>query len=270
MMTRMRSSMVRWKVNWLWNFCVNTVCLLSPCRPMIWTTLGVVKTHRLVLSIPTTIMAPGVPDTPNQARVNIGPTALRNMLEHFPMNKGAKADPQLMWSFSNSEVNLKTCESSMDKGTACFSVTILITIITLARQGTDLDGIDDQCRRIWCIWYLYIPHHHCFSSSRVQCEFARISGSSQIIEWRIGYNRICGVHDASTRHAFYRFHLTFIYRCWRWLYPGSLRDCDEPTTRSSCPHVPKQLSTDVIPKEKGQRRNPGRRPLVKANRKDRS
>lgn len=60
-------------------------------------------------------MAPGVPDTPNQARVNIGPTGLRNMLEHFPMHKGTKTDPQLVWTFNESEVGLKTCESSMDK-----------------------------------------------------------------------------------------------------------------------------------------------------------
>lgn len=75
------------------------------------------KTHRLVLSIPVALLAPGVPDTPNQARINIGPGALRNMLEHFPMQRGAKADPQLIWTFSDSEVGLKTCESSMDKGT---------------------------------------------------------------------------------------------------------------------------------------------------------
>ncbi|KAF5351682.1 hypothetical protein D9756_007695 [Leucocoprinus leucothites] len=88
---------------------------------------GVVKTHRLVLSTPTTLMAPGVPDTPNQARVNIGPTALRNMLEHFPMNKGAKADPQLIWSFDNENVSLKTCESSMDKGKGQISTELTIS-----------------------------------------------------------------------------------------------------------------------------------------------
>lgn len=112
--------------------------------------IGVVKTHRLVLSIPTTLMAPGVPDTPDQARVNIGPTALRNMLEHFPMNKGAKADPQLIWSFSDTEVGLKTCESSMDKGVICPHFPVMVRILTtsLIRQGTDLDRTHDQCRGI--------------------------------------------------------------------------------------------------------------------------
>jgi cell cycle checkpoint control protein RAD9A len=76
---------------------------------------GVVKTHRLVLSIPLALMAPGVPDTLDQARVHIGPAGLRNMLEHFPMQRGTKADPQLIWTFNESEVGLKTCESSMDK-----------------------------------------------------------------------------------------------------------------------------------------------------------
>jgi hypothetical protein len=92
-------------------------------------------------------MAPGVPDTPNQARVNIGPTALRNMLEHFPMNKGAKADPQLIWSFSDTEVGLKTCESSMDKGMFHFHPLVISTILTasLVRQGADLNRTHDQC-----------------------------------------------------------------------------------------------------------------------------
>ncbi|KAF9447953.1 hypothetical protein P691DRAFT_760339 [Macrolepiota fuliginosa MF-IS2] len=88
---------------------------------------GVVKTHRLLLSIPIALLAPGVPDTPNQARVNIGPGALRNMLEHFPMQKGAKADPQLIWTFNESEVGLKTCESSMDKGKSQISTELNIS-----------------------------------------------------------------------------------------------------------------------------------------------
>ena len=90
-------------------------------------------------------MAPGVPDTPNQARVNIGPTALRNMLEHFPMNKGTKADPQIIWSFSNENVSLRTCESSMDRGQLD-----LLPLLhnSLIRQGTNLDRARDQRRRI--------------------------------------------------------------------------------------------------------------------------
>ncbi|KAJ3554908.1 hypothetical protein NP233_g12328 [Leucocoprinus birnbaumii] len=88
---------------------------------------GVVKTHRLVLSIPTALISPGVPDSPNQARLNIGPAALRNMLEHFPMNKGAKADPQLIWTFDNENVSLKTCESSMDKGKGQISTELTIS-----------------------------------------------------------------------------------------------------------------------------------------------
>ncbi|KAF7782179.1 hypothetical protein Agabi119p4_1555 [Agaricus bisporus var. burnettii] len=88
---------------------------------------GVVKTHRLVLSVPLALMAPGVPDTPNQARVHIGPAGLRNMLEHFPMQRGTKADPQLIWTFNESEVGLKTCESSMDKTKGQMSTELIIS-----------------------------------------------------------------------------------------------------------------------------------------------
>lgn len=106
---------------------VSSPCL-SPCLNQV---PGVVKTHRLVLSVPTSLMAPGVPDTSNQARVNIGPIALRNMLEHFPLQKGSKADPQLIWFFDETDVALRTCESSMGKGTMFSFVVILFTYWSL-------------------------------------------------------------------------------------------------------------------------------------------
>ena len=36
------------------------------------------------------------------------------MLEHFPLVKGPKSDPQLVWSFGDDEIILKGLESSMD------------------------------------------------------------------------------------------------------------------------------------------------------------
>ncbi|TFK44246.1 Rad9-domain-containing protein [Crucibulum laeve] len=75
---------------------------------------GVVKTHRLLLQTPTSLMAPGVPDATNESRLTIGPKSLKDMIEHFPLSKGAKSDPQLVWSFGDTEVALKSMESSID------------------------------------------------------------------------------------------------------------------------------------------------------------
>lgn len=75
---------------------------------------GVVKTHRLLLQTQTSLMAPGAPDSSNESHLTIGPRALKDMIEHFPLSKGAKSDPQLVWSFGDSEVDLKSLESSID------------------------------------------------------------------------------------------------------------------------------------------------------------
>ena len=59
-------------------------------------------------------MAPGVPDVPYESRLTIGPRAIKDMIEHFPAARGAKSDPQLIWTFGDSEVEVKSLESSMD------------------------------------------------------------------------------------------------------------------------------------------------------------
>jgi cell cycle checkpoint control protein RAD9A len=59
-------------------------------------------------------MAPGVPDAPNESRLMIGPRAIKDMIEHFPLARGAKSDPQLVWNFGDSEVDVKSLESSVD------------------------------------------------------------------------------------------------------------------------------------------------------------
>jgi cell cycle checkpoint control protein RAD9A len=88
--------------------------------------LGVLKTHRLQLQTPTSLMAPGVPDALNESRLTIGPRALKDMLEHFPAAKGTKNDPQLIWSFGESEVQIKSMETAIDaKGEPFF---LLLTL----------------------------------------------------------------------------------------------------------------------------------------------
>jgi cell cycle checkpoint control protein RAD9A len=91
--------------------------------PRLMSLPGVVKTHRLLLLTLTSFLAPGVPDAGNESHLTVGPRALRDMIEHFPVSKGARSDPQLIWNFGESEVEVKSFESSLDaKGRRCFSV----------------------------------------------------------------------------------------------------------------------------------------------------
>ncbi|KAI0330901.1 hypothetical protein GY45DRAFT_1302015 [Cubamyces sp. BRFM 1775] len=75
---------------------------------------GVVKTHRLPLNAAHNLMSPTMPDAEMESHLTVGPKALRSMLEHFPFGKGAKTDPQLIWNFNESEVQLRSLESAVD------------------------------------------------------------------------------------------------------------------------------------------------------------
>ncbi|RDB24994.1 Cell cycle checkpoint control protein RAD9A [Hypsizygus marmoreus] len=98
---------------------------------------GVVKTHRLVLLTPSSLMAPGVPDALNESNLTIGPKAVKDMIEHFPLARGIKSDPQLIWSFGESEVELRSFESSIDsKGKAQ-----LATELTISAEEFDVYNI---------------------------------------------------------------------------------------------------------------------------------
>lgn len=100
---------------------------------------GVVKTHRLLLLTPTSLMAPGVPNNSNESRLTIGPKALKDMIEHFPVSKGVKADPQLVWSFGNDDVALKSLESSIDsRGKGQLS-----TELTISAEEFEVYAIDE-------------------------------------------------------------------------------------------------------------------------------
>ena len=78
------------------------------------TAVGVIKTHRLLLLAPTSLLAPDIPDGFNESRLTMGPKSVREMIEHFPSAKGGKSDPQLIWSFGDTEVQLKSWETSID------------------------------------------------------------------------------------------------------------------------------------------------------------
>jgi hypothetical protein len=75
---------------------------------------GIVKTHRLLLLTPTSLMTPGVPDFPHESRLTIGPRAIKDIVEQFPPARGSRSDPQLIWHFDDLEVEVKSLESSID------------------------------------------------------------------------------------------------------------------------------------------------------------
>lgn len=68
----------------------------------------------MILQTPSAMMAPGSPDTDNESHLTIGPRAVKDMLEHFPVARGTKSDPQLVWSFKDTEVEVKSLETSLD------------------------------------------------------------------------------------------------------------------------------------------------------------
>ena len=75
---------------------------------------GVVKTHRLLLMNAPALMVPTAPYAVGESKLSISARALRDLLDHFPIAKGPKSDPQLVWSFSSDELILKGLESSLD------------------------------------------------------------------------------------------------------------------------------------------------------------
>ncbi|KAI0731431.1 Rad9-domain-containing protein [Earliella scabrosa] len=94
---------------------------------------GVVKTHRLPLNHSTGLM-PTVQPSPIQSRLVIGPKTLKGLLEHFPLGRGSKADPKLMWNFLEDEVQLRSLEPTTDaKGDAH-----LVTELTISVEAFDL------------------------------------------------------------------------------------------------------------------------------------
>lgn len=72
------------------------------------------KTHRLLLMTTTSLMTPNTSNNVEESTLSVAPKALKDMIEHFSLNKGAKSDPQLIWRFSEEEITLKTMESSLE------------------------------------------------------------------------------------------------------------------------------------------------------------
>ncbi|KAF9509646.1 hypothetical protein BS47DRAFT_1384310 [Hydnum rufescens UP504] len=72
---------------------------------------GVVKTHKLSLNEPDSVLAPRLPSSSpaSQSKVVVGPRTVKDLLEHF--SGLGKMDAQLNWEFGNVSVKVKSRES---------------------------------------------------------------------------------------------------------------------------------------------------------------
>ncbi|GJE90949.1 hypothetical protein PsYK624_070960 [Phanerochaete sordida] len=75
---------------------------------------GIVKTHRLLLNHATNLMSPGVLNPAQESKLTIGARSLKELLDHFPIARGPKSDPQIIVTLGDDEVILKAQESSLD------------------------------------------------------------------------------------------------------------------------------------------------------------
>jgi len=76
--------------------------------------VGVIKTHRLQLSTDAEFLAPVLPDIENQSLLTIAPRPIRDIIDHFPSARNSKSDPQLLWTFGESQVQVRSMESSLE------------------------------------------------------------------------------------------------------------------------------------------------------------
>lgn len=54
------------------------------------------------------------------------------MIDHFPVAKGGKSDPQLIWNFGPAEVQLKSWETSLDSKGQLFQKNSMLLELTSA------------------------------------------------------------------------------------------------------------------------------------------
>jgi cell cycle checkpoint control protein RAD9A len=169
---------------------------------------GIVKTHRLPLLVPSSLLSPGVPESENESRLTIGPRAIKDITEHFSSGRGMKNDPQLVWTFGETDVVVKSLESSIDaKGAlhACIHVSTVFRnqLAGRAQLATELTISADE----FDVYEIYAPpitiafhlreFNVCLSryTCTAPCEPTHVS--------TIGYNCIRRIHGLSTRPPLY-------------------------------------------------------------------
>lgn len=74
---------------------------------------GVKKTHRLSLSAPPALLAPQLPDSPDQSKVIVGPKAIKDLVDHFSAAKGKSGkagELQLIWEWGGDDVRVRSAK----------------------------------------------------------------------------------------------------------------------------------------------------------------
>jgi cell cycle checkpoint control protein RAD9A len=83
---------------------------------------GVIKTHRLLLNEPDSLVAPSVPESEQVSHVTLPARTIKDMLDHFPASRGS-GDPQLVWTFDDTEVSVRSFELGADSRGQCTGMT---------------------------------------------------------------------------------------------------------------------------------------------------
>lgn len=80
-----------------------------------------IKTHKLLLHNPSSLLAPGVPTSSQPAHLAIPARTLKDVIDHFPVSKAGiasgkagKSDPQMVWNFGDEEVTVSSIDMSGD------------------------------------------------------------------------------------------------------------------------------------------------------------
>ena len=84
-------------------------------------------------------MVPGLPEHTQEFKVTIGARSLRDLLDHFPIARGPKSYPQIIWTFSDEEVILKALESSLDTSGKPYHHTPSLALTSHGSEGPALD-----------------------------------------------------------------------------------------------------------------------------------
>jgi hypothetical protein len=96
---------------------------------------GVIKTHRLLLNEPESLVAPSVPESDEVSHITLPARTIKDMLDHFPASRGS-GDPQLVWTFDAMEVLVRSFEMGAEsRGLWIRAAHILFGLTSGSREG---------------------------------------------------------------------------------------------------------------------------------------
>lgn len=107
---------------------------------------GVTKTHKLLLQTPTSLLTPSMPsaDIP-ESHLVISAHALKDLLEPFA---GSGGDPQLIWTFGEEEILIRSWDGGVGKGNGDGVIIQLATELRISAQEFEGYEICEEVREI--------------------------------------------------------------------------------------------------------------------------